>query len=64
MILSLEGSLGNSGNERLVGTCMASMPTLKAHKNTISCGKIGASSGREAKQGIGYKVGWFGVLVP
>jgi hypothetical protein len=38
---------------------MASLPTLKAHKVTISCGKIGASFGREAKQAISHKVVWF-----
>jgi hypothetical protein len=40
-------------------TCMASMPLLKAHKDTTSCGKIAASWGREAKQGISGKVAWF-----
>jgi hypothetical protein len=48
----------------LVATCMASMPPLKAHKDKISCGKLGASFGREANQGVGHKVAWFLVLVP
>jgi hypothetical protein len=43
----------------LVATCMASMPPLKAHKDAISCGKLGSSLGMEAKQGIGLKVAWF-----
>jgi hypothetical protein len=38
----------------VVAKCMASMPPLKAHGDTISCGKKGASLRREqAKQGIG-----------
>jgi hypothetical protein len=43
----------------LASTCMASMPPLKAHRYKISCENIGASLGREAKQGAGRKVAWF-----
>jgi hypothetical protein len=37
--------------------CEASMPPVNAHRNTISFRKIGASLGREAKQGA--EVAWF-----
>jgi hypothetical protein len=43
----------------LVATCMASMPPLTAHKDTLPYGKIGASLGREEKQGTDQKVAWF-----
>jgi hypothetical protein len=46
----------------LVATCMASMPPLKALNDTLCCGKIGASLGWEAKQGIGHEVAWFWVV--
>jgi hypothetical protein len=37
--------------------CEASMPPVNAHRNTISFRNIGASLGREAKQGA--EVAWF-----
>jgi hypothetical protein len=46
----------------IVATCMAIMPPLKAHRDTISCRKMGALLGREAKQwvegGWGLGCGW------
>jgi hypothetical protein len=41
---------------------MASMPPLKALNDTLWCGKIGASLGWEAKQGIGHEVACFWVV--
>jgi hypothetical protein len=41
----------------ILATCIASMPPLKAHRGTISCGKVEGSVGREAEQGIVHPSG-------